>query len=109
MVLRLVRQTVTSISAAAAVRALRMTSISTGPSGTAALLPTAPRDERAGRAEARRPSGRDEMGSERLLHDGGSFDAILLGQGIPVPDRQFAPPLAVEDAARALAGRARGR
>jgi hypothetical protein len=34
MVLRLVRQTVTSISAAAAVRALRITSISTGPSGT---------------------------------------------------------------------------
>ena len=34
MVLRLVRQTVTSISAAAAVSALRITSISTGPSGT---------------------------------------------------------------------------
>ena len=34
MVLRLVRQTVTSISAAAAVRALRMTSISIGPKGS---------------------------------------------------------------------------
>jgi hypothetical protein len=36
MVLRLVRQTVTSISAAAAVRAFRITSISTGPSVTGA-------------------------------------------------------------------------
>ena len=57
MVLRLVRQTVTSISAAAAVSALRMTSISTGPSGTARAPTASPGDERAGGAE-RAPSTR---------------------------------------------------
>src|SRR3712207_6531779 len=63
----------------------------------------APGDERAGRAQARRPPGGDEVRGEGFLHDGRPLDVVLRRERVPVPDRQVAPLPAVEDAAPPLA------